>query len=717
MPELAGGLLRGHARPPDLVPLDLRMSTDAVEGDRPRRREARHLILGTGRDAPDPREAGLDHFPTTTRRRPVRRARRRRPALPARLGGPARPPGSRPTPDDIFQLVFTSGTTGTPKGVMLAHDNVLASIESFHADHPAPMEHRIVSLLPLSHLLEQAVGLFYALERRGGHPVRPQPQPAGHLRCAARPPGHLDGRRPAGPRPVLERRSSARSRSAARPPPSIACAAIARHLPMARPADGCSAASTSSSAAISACSCRPARSCRRRSSRAGRTWASSSSRATARPRPARAAARPSTTTASGRSGGRRPASRCGIADDGEVQFRGPTAVQRLLAEPEATAAAFTEDGWYKTGDIGHLDADGRLILSGRMKDIIVLPNGFNVYPEDIENALRIAGIRDSVVLETKPGRIEAIVLAGADRRAPTGRSGRDPRDRDRCRRQGRQRDARPEPADRRLAALARGGLPADPHAQGQARPGPRLGGADARGRVPTVGLRRPARRPPTRLGRDRVPHAERLERRLDRRRARSWRRAREPGVEDDRRADLADDVDRALRRLDAARAGREVAPAARRRPWRPAPGRGTRRPRCSRRRVRRQHDLVDGPRRRRPACATRPAGTATWRVGQDEVLVAEACDDLRRASGRRPAITVRSGPTRADRIRDRAPSLGGTAGHGHGERDEQRRSDERPGTPRASSGRPVERRARPSGGRGGGGPSARPSRPTLETSR
>ena len=45
--------------------------------------------------------------------------------------------------------------------------------------------------------------------------------------------------------------------------------------------------------------------------------------------------------------------------------------------------------------------------------MIVLPNGFNVYPEDIENALRIAGLRDSVVLETKPGRIEAIVLAPA----------------------------------------------------------------------------------------------------------------------------------------------------------------------------------------------------------------------------------------------------------------------------------------------------------------
>ena len=101
-----------------------------------------------------------------------------------------------------------------------------------------------------------------------------------------------------------------------------------------------------------------------------------------------------------------------LAPDGEIQFRGRTVFSGYWQHPEATAEAFTEDGWYRTGDIGHLDDGGRLILSGRTKDIIVLPNGFNVYPEDIENALRIAGVRDSVVVETLPGRIEAVVLAG-----------------------------------------------------------------------------------------------------------------------------------------------------------------------------------------------------------------------------------------------------------------------------------------------------------------
>jgi long-chain acyl-CoA synthetase len=87
-----------------------------------------------------------------------------------------------------------------------------------------------------------------------------------------------------------------------------------------------------------------------------------------------------------------------IAEDGEVQFRGRPLFKGYWNDPAATAAAYTEDGWYRSGDIGHLDEAGRLILSGRSRDMIVLPNGFNVYPEDIENALRVAGLREAVVV-------------------------------------------------------------------------------------------------------------------------------------------------------------------------------------------------------------------------------------------------------------------------------------------------------------------------------
>ncbi|HEX5827182.1 MAG TPA: AMP-binding protein, partial [Candidatus Limnocylindrales bacterium] len=107
-----------------------------------------------------------------------------------------------------------------------------------------------------------------------------------------------------------------------------------------------------------------------------------------------------------------------IADDGEIQFRGPSLFKGYWNNPTATAEAFTEDGWYRSGDLGALDEKGRLHLHGRKKDIIVLPNGFNVYPEDIENALRVAGIRDSVAVETRPGRIEVVVLAPGTHGAP-----------------------------------------------------------------------------------------------------------------------------------------------------------------------------------------------------------------------------------------------------------------------------------------------------------
>ena len=140
-----------------LVPLDLRMSPDAIQGI-VARAEPRRLILGTGSDAPDPAATALADFPTTTIADLV--------ADP----DPAEEPGwledvaawPRPRPEDVWDLIFTSGTTGTPKGVMVAHDNLLATMSAIGGVLP-PIEHRVVSVLPLSHLFEQAIGLIYAL--------------------------------------------------------------------------------------------------------------------------------------------------------------------------------------------------------------------------------------------------------------------------------------------------------------------------------------------------------------------------------------------------------------------------------------------------------------------------------------------------------------------------------------------------------------------------
>ncbi len=75
-----------------------------------------------------------------------------------------------------------------------------------------------------------------------------------------------------------------------------------------------------------------------------------------------------------------------IAEDKEILVRGPNVAKGYWQNPEATAAAF-EDGWYHTGDLGYLDMQNNLYLKGRKKNLIVLANGLNVYPEDVENVL------------------------------------------------------------------------------------------------------------------------------------------------------------------------------------------------------------------------------------------------------------------------------------------------------------------------------------------
>lgn len=73
-----------------------------------------------------------------------------------------------------------------------------------------------------------------------------------------------------------------------------------------------------------------------------------------------------------------------IADNGEIQVRSPFVMKGYYNDPEITAETFTEDGWLKTGDIGYLDEENFLYLTGRLKNLIILSNGENVAPEEIE---------------------------------------------------------------------------------------------------------------------------------------------------------------------------------------------------------------------------------------------------------------------------------------------------------------------------------------------
>jgi long-chain acyl-CoA synthetase len=86
-----------------------------------------------------------------------------------------------------------------------------------------------------------------------------------------------------------------------------------------------------------------------------------------------------------------------IADDQEILVHGPNVALGYWKNPEATATSF-KDGWYYTGDLGYLDSRKNLYLKGRKKNLIVLANGMNVYPEDIENVLQSEeAIREAIV--------------------------------------------------------------------------------------------------------------------------------------------------------------------------------------------------------------------------------------------------------------------------------------------------------------------------------
>ena len=288
--------------------------------------------------------------------------------------------------DDLAEIVFTSGTTGDPKGAMLTHRNVLSNAEAASEIFPIGPKQRLLSFIPLSHMFEQMAGLWTLL-LTGASVVYPTSrQPAVIRRTFKERRVSMILITPAAVRSLMvaiERQADAQGRTAL----LQRLRRIARHLPTGlrrllfftvhRQFGGRFRYIVSGGAALD-----PA---------LGVAWRDLGvdvlqGYGTTECAPGVTFHRLDRNRL-GSVGVPLPGVEVRVAPDGEVLVRGPNVFKGYWENPEATSAVLDADGWYHTGDLGEFDEDGFLWLRGRKKDLIVLADGLNVYPEDIEDTL------------------------------------------------------------------------------------------------------------------------------------------------------------------------------------------------------------------------------------------------------------------------------------------------------------------------------------------
>ena len=106
-----------------------------------------------------------------------------------------------------------------------------------------------------------------------------------------------------------------------------------------------------------------------------------------------------------------PGAEIRIADGGEVQYKAGNVFKGYWKNPEKTAETFTDDGWLRTGDVGMVDNQGYVSITGRLKDIIITAGGKNITPAEIENRLKFSPyISDAVVIGDKRKFLTCLVM-------------------------------------------------------------------------------------------------------------------------------------------------------------------------------------------------------------------------------------------------------------------------------------------------------------------
>lgn len=316
------------------------------------------------------------------------------------------------TPSDIAEIMFTSGTTGDPKGVVLTHGNITANAAGVTRVIPDLPYFRLLSILPLSHMFEQTVGLVLPLNR-GASVFYPAGRQSSilfrafaeqHITTVLAVPQALQLFIDAIERQIRksDREGTWRRLHAIAPLlPRSARRLLFRGVH--RRLGGELQFFVSGGAPIDP-------DLVRRWNLLGIPVVQGYGATETAP----VITATSLTDPDPRSVGKPvPGVSLRLAPDGEVLVKGPNVALGYWNNPGATAESF-EDGWYHTGDLGSLDHTGRLFLKGRKKNLIVLPNGQNVYPEDVERVLgTVHGVEDAVVVGL-PGRqglqVHAVLL-------------------------------------------------------------------------------------------------------------------------------------------------------------------------------------------------------------------------------------------------------------------------------------------------------------------